>query len=72
MKKVFIALTAILALSSCTKDWTCKCKTTVTIGSTNTETKNSYTIKDRERGEAKELCQAANVTSNTITTKCRL
>lgn len=26
MKKVFFAAVAVLALASCTKDWTCECK----------------------------------------------
>ncbi len=72
MKKVLFGAVVLLAMASCTKDWTCNCKTKLNIGDTSTETKLSYLIKEKERGEAKDICQAANVSSNTITTKCKL
>ncbi len=62
----------LMALASCTKDWTCDCKTTLNIGSTSTTTKGSYVIKDTERKDAKNQCKSLNVESNAITTKCNL
>lgn len=72
MKKVLFGAVVLMAMASCTKDWTCKCKTKLNIGDTSTETKTSYVIKEKDRSEAKEICNAFNVTSNTITTKCKL
>ena len=72
MKRVFAIALIGLSVVSCTKDWTCKCKMTLNIGDTSTETKTSYSIKEKPRSEAKDICKAGNVESNTITTKCNL
>lgn len=51
MKKVVVAVVAVLALASCTKDWTCEC-------SLNGTPVGSSTIKDKTKADAKTECES--------------
>jgi hypothetical protein len=71
MKKLSVlAIAAIftLGLSSCKKDWTCTCTTTVTGFGTTTV---SGTIKDTKKN-AKEECDKGDATTSVGSTACEI
>lgn len=72
VKYLLIVTLTVVSLGSCTKDWNCKCKTTLTLGSTNTKTELTVKIKDVKRDEAKTQCKALNVETSSLSSKCHL
>ena len=70
MKKVFfIAGIALLALASCSKDWTCKCTQTGTSGSVIGSTSTTIT---GTKNEAKTSCDEADATGFGYTQDCEI
>lgn len=48
MKKVLVALVAVIALTACKKDWECVC---------GKGEENSYTIYNRTKRDARRQCE---------------
>lgn len=67
MKRMIVALCAVLALGavSCKKDRECKCKVTTTYpnGNTNTDLDQRTTYTDIRKADAKSRCQNFEVVS---------
>ena len=55
-------------LSSCKKDWTCTCTTTV-LGQTSTST---VTLKDLKKSEAEDACEGYQVSAGGVSASCEL
>ena len=74
MKKVLFgsafALLTIVVLSSCKKDYTCKCTTTDSSGSGSSSTKN-ITINGKKK-DVKKTCENGNLTVGTLSTSCTI
>ena len=74
MKKVLFgsafALLTIVALSSCKKDYTCKCTITDSSGFLGTTT-TSTTINGKKK-DVKKACENANSTVGTLSTSCTI
>ena len=68
MKKVFfIAGIALLTLASCSKDWTCKCTVSGSLGSGTT----SSTITGT-KNEAKTACDEGDASTSGVTQDCEI
>ncbi len=68
MKKVFfIAGIALLTLASCSKDWTCKCTVSGSLGSGTTTSTITGT-----KNEAKTSCDEADATGFGYTQDCEI
>ena len=79
MKKLssvaIVAMFAALVLSSCKKDYTCSCTTTM-VGLIDTTFTSSGTINDK-KDDAKSKCESSNGTTtdgygDTITVSCHI
>lgn len=70
MKKIVLALAAfgLVTMTSCKKEWTCKCTTTVGGVSTSVEGKTDKTT----RKKAKEACEKGSGSALGITTTCEI
>ena len=70
MKKVFfIAGIALLTLSSCSKDWTCKCTQT---GSSGTVIGTTSSTVTGTKNEAKASCDEGDATGFGYTFDCEI
>ena len=70
MKKVFfIAGIAVFTLSSCSKEWTCKCTQT---GSSGTVIGSTSTTVTGTKNEAKTSCDEADATGFGYTQDCEI
>jgi hypothetical protein len=72
MKKLlFVAAIAVMALSSCKKDYTCTCVISDSSGYFPTTTTTSA-IPNTTKSKAETACESLNSTLGTISTKCDL
>lgn len=70
MKKVFFIFgIVVLSLSSCSKDWTCKCTQTGSSGSIIGSTSSTITGK---KNEVKTSCDANDATGFGYTQDCEI
>ena len=64
MKKVLFIGLALLALTSCKKDWTCECTAFGQTGTTE--------IKDMTKKDAKTECDKGDISAFGFTSECEL
>lgn len=65
MKKIMILCVGLIAFSSCKKDWTCTC--TSSIGGSS-----STTIQDMTKSDAKAECDGGDASALGVTVDCEL
>ena len=73
MKKLLlVAAVAAFTMTSCKKDYTCECTTSVSILGVTTSATASTTIKDTKK-KAKETCEKGTVSNSAgSTTTCKI
>ena len=64
-KTLFIVAIATLSLTSCKKDYTCSCDTTVTAVGVKTVTTTAFTINDT-KSNATKSCDEMDTGSNVV------
>lgn len=72
MKKIALlaGVVAMVAMTSCKKEWTCTCTTTDSSGLIP-DVSASTTIKDTKKN-AKETCESGSASVGTLSTSCSI
>ena len=66
-----VAFLASMGFTSCKKDYTCTCTTTIDLFGEKTTTKTSTTINDTKK-KAKDACEGASVKSEYGNITCEI